>query len=171
MQKRQGRLTDFSVDTILKKSERSLRETVIYNPYNWLSCTRYNPPRLPRSKKEGGSKKKINRSARVPFNNTEIAALEDQYKKTPYLTSREVSELAKVLRITESRVKVWFQNRRARDRREIDGKVYRASSYEQHKMKDGKTKEEVPIFSMENAVLTAYSQCQAIFGRMISNLN
>ncbi|KAK2726797.1 hypothetical protein QYM36_007594 [Artemia franciscana] len=123
------------------------------------------------SKKEGGSKKKINRSARVPFNSTEIAALEDQYKKTPYLTSREVSELAKVLRITESRVKVWFQNRRARDRREIDGKVYRASSYELQKMKDGKTKEEVPIFSMENTVLTAYSQCQAIFGRMISNLN
>lgn len=51
-------------------------------------------------------------------------ALEDAYKLSTYLSSEHANHLARNLDLTSTRVKIWFQNRRARERREkreIDG--------------------------------------------------
>ncbi|CDI97245.1 homeobox [Echinococcus multilocularis] len=61
---------------------------------------------------------RIGRSPRVPFTRSQVEGLEAKFRLTNYLSSREVTVLANQLQVTETRVKIWFQNRRARQRRE-----------------------------------------------------
>lgn len=85
----------------------------------WLQCTRYRPPRLPR--RTCGTRNGKRRPAthpRIPFTTFQLEVLEDKYKSGPYLTRKDVVQLSGILRLPQSRVKIWFQNRRARDRRE-----------------------------------------------------
>ncbi|XP_060071174.1 homeobox protein MSX-1-like [Ylistrum balloti] len=87
--------------------------------YPWLQCTRYKPPKLPRiQKKEVTKKRKLGRNPRVPFTQHQVAALEQKFRQTHYLSSMDVAELSTALTLTETRVKIWFQNRRARERRD-----------------------------------------------------
>lgn len=44
--------------------------------------------------------------------------MEQKFKETPYLSTEEVNALSKKLQLADIRVKIWFQNRRARERRE-----------------------------------------------------
>lgn len=55
---------------------------------------------------------------RIPFTPFQLAELENAYKKATYLSTEDANKLAKRLELTGIRVKIWFQNRRARDRRE-----------------------------------------------------
>lgn len=48
----------------------------------------------------------------------QLNALEDAYKLSTYLSSEHANHLARNLDLTSTRVKIWFQNRRARERRE-----------------------------------------------------
>nr|AJS19027.1 msx protein [Ptychodera flava] len=87
--------------------------------FSWLQCTRYKPPRLPRVKKKDGTKKrKLGRNPRVPFSAAQVAMLEQKFRRTHYLSSVDVAELSAALNLSENRVKIWFQNRRARERRD-----------------------------------------------------
>ena len=43
--------------------------------------------------------------------------LEHRYLETRYLSGPEVSELSATLSLSEHRVKIWFQNRRAREKK------------------------------------------------------
>ncbi|XP_005099856.1 homeobox protein MSH-D-like [Aplysia californica] len=87
--------------------------------YQWLQCTRYHPPKLQRSKKnEGTKKRKLGRNPRVPFTQHQVVVLEEKFRRTHYLSSMDVAELSAALSLTETRVKIWFQNRRARERRD-----------------------------------------------------
>ncbi|BFZ11834.1 hypothetical protein BsWGS_14873 [Bradybaena similaris] len=108
--------TDLSTDN----TDKELSDLDTKTPkYQWLQCTRYHPPKLQRNKqKDGGKKRKLGRNPRVPFTQHQVVVLEDRFKQTHYLSSLDVAELSTVLGLTEPRVKIWFQNRRARDRRE-----------------------------------------------------
>ncbi|XP_055617924.1 homeobox protein ceh-28 [Toxorhynchites rutilus septentrionalis] len=86
--------------------------------FDWLYYTRYRPPKLPRPQKIGPVKRTPGRLPRVPFTPAQLSALEDAYKVSTYLSSEEANQLAYSLELTNTRVKIWFQNRRARDRRE-----------------------------------------------------
>ncbi|CAH8461682.1 unnamed protein product [Schistosoma mattheei] len=59
-----------------------------------------------------------NRSPRIPFSRDQIFGLERKFQNSKYLSGWEVKQLAKNLSLTETRVKIWFQNRRARERRD-----------------------------------------------------
>ncbi|XP_038073233.1 homeobox protein MSX-2-like [Patiria miniata] len=87
--------------------------------FSWLQCTRYKPPRLPRAKrKDGAKKRKLGRNPRVPFSPSQVTTLEQKFRCTHYLSSIDVAELSAALNLSENRVKIWFQNRRARERRD-----------------------------------------------------
>ncbi|XP_053698831.1 homeobox expressed in ES cells 1-B [Sabethes cyaneus] len=86
--------------------------------FDWLYYTRYRPPKLPRLQKPGPIKRTPGRLPRVPFTPSQLTALEEAYKVSTYLSSEEANQLAYSLELTNTRVKIWFQNRRARDRRE-----------------------------------------------------
>ncbi|XP_021367338.1 homeobox protein MSX-3-like [Mizuhopecten yessoensis] len=96
-----------------------LQSTDSSKQFPWLQCTRYKPPKLPRlQKKEVTKKRKLGRNPRVPFTQHQVAALEQKFRQTHYLSSMDVAELSTALNLTETRVKIWFQNRRARERRD-----------------------------------------------------
>ncbi|XP_042220980.1 homeobox protein MSX-1-like [Homarus americanus] len=92
--------------------------------FEWLQCTRYHPPKLPRVKRrEGGQKRKLGRNPRVPFSSSQLAALEARFRQSQYLSSCDVADLSALLNLTETRVKIWFQNRRARERRDREARA------------------------------------------------
>lgn len=62
--------------------------------------------------------KRTSRLPRIPFTTHQLNELEKAYQKATYLSSEDANFLAKKLDLTGVRVKIWFQNRRARDRRE-----------------------------------------------------
>ncbi|XP_058952065.2 homeobox protein MSX-1 [Pocillopora verrucosa] len=91
----------------------------------WLAYTRYCPPKIPRSKTRKGSRRhKLDRNPRIPFSSSQLAALEAKFLQTQYLSGSEVRDLSSSLRVTEHRVKIWFQNRRAREKKtQAEGSV------------------------------------------------
>ncbi|EFO24615.1 homeobox protein ceh-9 [Loa loa] len=57
------------------------------------------------------------KKARTTFTGRQIFELEKQFEKKKYLSSSERGELAKLLCVTETQVKIWFQNRRTKWKR------------------------------------------------------
>ncbi|EFA07332.1 homeobox protein ceh-5 isoform X2 [Tribolium castaneum] len=125
--------SDFSIEHILNRAGSStssvnnldLCENAATNsampldPYSWLQCTRYCPPKVPRAnKREGPQKRQLGRHPRIPFTSYQLSVLEEKFKQSPYLSSEEVTMLSRQLQLVDVRVKIWFQNRRARERRE-----------------------------------------------------
>ncbi|GBP61189.1 Homeobox protein Nkx-6.3 [Eumeta japonica] len=66
----------------------------------------------------GGPGRRAGRHARVPFSAEQAAALEAAYARAPYLAPPALRALAAALDLRDDRIKIWFQNRRARERRE-----------------------------------------------------
>uniref|UniRef100_A0A1B0A7U7 Homeobox domain-containing protein n=1 Tax=Glossina pallidipes TaxID=7398 RepID=A0A1B0A7U7_GLOPL len=87
--------------------------------FDWLQYTRYHPPKVSRSMRQGiVSRRTPGRLPRIPFTSAQLQALENAYKQSTYLSAEEANQLADSLNLTNTRVKIWFQNRRARERRE-----------------------------------------------------
>ena len=55
-----------------------------------------------------GEKKKRTRAA---FSNSQICALEERFRQQKYLSGSERAEFARFLDLTETQIKIWFQNR------------------------------------------------------------
>ena len=62
-----------------------------------------------------GCRTKRNRSI---FSRTVLQRLEKAFKTTQYLTSEEREQLALSTGLTETKIKIWFQNRRTKQKRE-----------------------------------------------------
>lgn len=62
----------------------------------------------------GPVKRTPGRLPRIPFTPHQLAELEEAYQTATYLSTEEANKLAKKLELTGIRVKIWFQNRRAR---------------------------------------------------------
>lgn len=115
----------FSIDRILSDETKTIKTPACPNalalnapPFEWLYYTRYQPPRLPRAQSNAPVKRTPGRLPRVPFSPQQLNALETAYKRSMYLSAEEANQLARRLDLSSIRVKIWFQNRRARDRRE-----------------------------------------------------
>lgn len=75
------------------------------------------------------------RRKRVPYTATQLIELEKRYKVTQFIGYAERHSLAESLELTERQVKIWFQNRRAKDKRIESG--HKPRSWERRWEADG----------------------------------
>ncbi|VDP70136.1 unnamed protein product, partial [Echinostoma caproni] len=62
------------------------------------------------------------RRARTAFTYEQLVTLENKFKTTRYLSVCERLNLALALNLTETQVKIWFQNRRTKWKKQNPGK-------------------------------------------------
>ena len=77
------------------------------------------------------SKYKSKKKSRTVFSRQQVFYLEAAFDAKRYLSSTERSEIATSLSLSETQVKVWFQNRRNKWKAQINGDGKSSPSHEQ----------------------------------------
>ncbi|KAG5675584.1 hypothetical protein PVAND_005478 [Polypedilum vanderplanki] len=86
------------------------RPTPVKSPYEWMKKPSYQSQPNP-------GKTRTKDKYRVVYTDHQRLELEKEYHYTRYITIRRKSELSQTLGLSERQVKIWFQNRRAKDRK------------------------------------------------------
>ncbi|KAJ0002483.1 hypothetical protein NQD34_007632 [Periophthalmus magnuspinnatus] len=92
-----------------------------FNNYSFISgqdpfISRRRPPESPRPPVLGG-KTRTKDKYRVVYTDHQRLELEKEFQYNKYITMRRKSELSLALSLSERQIKIWFQNRRAKERK------------------------------------------------------
>ncbi|XP_053276660.1 NK2 transcription factor related 7 [Pleuronectes platessa] len=72
---------------------------------------------------------RLRRKPRVLFSQPQVSELERRFRQQRYLSAPEREQLARVLKLTSTQVKIWFQNRRYKCKRQRQDKSLELASY------------------------------------------
>ncbi|CAB3375234.1 Hypothetical predicted protein [Cloeon dipterum] len=99
----------------------NLRPSSERSPYEWMKKPSYTnhptPVELPEGELPGKTRTKD--KYRVVYSDHQRLELEKEFHYSRYITIRRKSELATTLGLSERQVKIWFQNRRAKERKQV----------------------------------------------------
>lgn len=70
----------------------------------WLRCTRYKPPKIPRKRAIGKNRRKPSLHPRIPFSTFQLDFLEQQFQNNAYLSKDNVLKISNVLNLPPNRV-------------------------------------------------------------------
>ena len=89
----------------------------------WVFCTRYSdrPSGGRRNKRKNKSPSSEERRPRGSFSQKQLDRLKEEFEACQYLTTERRKELCLDLDVTENQLKVWFQNNRAKNKKNIQG--------------------------------------------------
>ena len=71
------------------------------------------------SKEANRSRTRTKKKYRVVFSYHQRLELEKEFQYSRYITMHRMAELAQALSLSEHQVKIWFQNRRAEERKQM----------------------------------------------------
>ncbi|CAL1613292.1 unnamed protein product [Knipowitschia caucasica] len=100
----------------------------VFNNYSFMSghghthgqdpfIPRRRPPESPRTTALIGGKTRTKDKYRVVYTDHQRLELEKEFQFNKYITMRRKSELSSALSLSERQIKIWFQNRRAKERK------------------------------------------------------
>lgn len=78
----------------------------------------------------GSKPKRIRRKPRVLFSQAQVYELERRFKQQKYLSAPEREHLANMLKLTPNQVKIWFQNKRYKCKKQAIENKARAAGME-----------------------------------------
>ncbi|KAF3693858.1 Homeobox protein CHOX-CAD [Channa argus] len=92
-----------------------------FTPYNFISAQdTFSPRRKPHESSRptiSGGKTRTKDKYRVVYTDHQRLELEKEFQYNRYITMRRKTELSVTLSLSERQVKIWFQNRRAKERK------------------------------------------------------
>ncbi|XP_041674805.1 homeobox protein abdominal-B [Drosophila eugracilis] len=87
----------------------------------------------------GSTDARRKKKARTTFTGRQIFELEKQFEVKKYLSSSERTDMAKLLMVTETQVKIWFQNRRTKWKKQDNVTNNEAAEHKSTNAKPGAT--------------------------------
>ncbi|XP_034952156.1 homeotic protein caudal-like [Chelonus insularis] len=93
-------------------STTPVRPAPIRSPYEWIKKSSYQNQHNP-------GKTRTKDKYRVVYTDHQRLELEKEFHYSRYITIRRKAELAANLSLSERQVKIWFQNRRAKERKQV----------------------------------------------------
>ncbi|XP_041855489.1 NK2 transcription factor related 7 [Melanotaenia boesemani] len=84
---------------------------------------------LPDCDSDTKSRSKLRRKPRVLFSQSQVSELERRFRQQRYLSAPEREQLAHILKLTSTQVKIWFQNRRYKCKRQRQDKSLELAGY------------------------------------------
>merc|ERR1719220_1592092 len=113
------------------------------NPNIWRERLALNGIRAQGAHFDKDGKKK---HTRPTFSGQQIFALEKTFEQTKYLAGPERAKLAYALGMSESQVKVWFQNRRTKWRKRHAAEMAHAKKRQDTSKNDSESEEDESFF-------------------------